>query len=101
MEAFFNSSSKVIILMKIRNNLYFINQGDSVSTWRTEAFRLFKGGSLWLPPQPQQFTSGMPDEVFEKVKKEIENETTGKREINIPVISQSNVTSKRGRLSHR
>ncbi|CAF5119256.1 unnamed protein product, partial [Rotaria socialis] len=52
-----------------RWKLYSILQGDTVAAWRTDAFRLFKNGSLWLPPQPQQFTSGMPDEVFEKVKK--------------------------------
>jgi 6,7-dimethyl-8-ribityllumazine synthase len=61
-----------------------------------------------LPPQPQQFTSGMPDAVFEKVKKETENEITNvKVEVNVPVINQTNnnnnnnTTTKRGRLSHR
>ncbi len=46
----------------------------------------------------------MPDEVFEKVKKETENETIIKPEINLPVINQNNnnnSSSKRGRLSHR
>ncbi|CAF0807648.1 unnamed protein product [Rotaria sordida] len=84
-----------------RWKLYSILQGDSVTSWRTEAFRLFKMGSLWLPPQPQQFTSGMPDEVFEKVKRETETETNIKAEVNVPVINQSNTSNKRGRLSHR
>jgi hypothetical protein len=44
----------------------------------------------------------MPDEVFEKVKKETENETNIKPEINVPVINQNiTITNKRGRLSHR
>jgi hypothetical protein len=45
----------------------------------------------------------MPDEVFEKVKKETENEPIIKPEMNIPVINQNNNnnTNKRGRLSHR
>ena len=46
----------------------------------------------------------MPDEVFEKVKKETENETNVKPEIIVPVISQANNnnnSNKRGRLSHR
>ena len=48
----------------------------------------------------------MPDEVFEKVKKETENETIIKPEMTIPVINQNNNnnnnnTTKRGRLSHR
>ncbi|CAF3955087.1 unnamed protein product [Rotaria sp. Silwood2] len=84
-----------------RWKLYSILQGDGVTNWRTEAFRLFKNGSLWLPPQPQQFTSGMPDEVFEKVKRETENETIVKVEVNVPVINQNNTSNKRGRLSHR
>lgn len=76
-----------------------------MTSWRTETFRLFKGGSLWLPPQPQQFTSGMPDEVFEKVKKETESESNNKPEVQAPVSSQTsnnnNHANKRGRLSHR
>ncbi|CAF4349193.1 unnamed protein product, partial [Adineta steineri] len=56
-------------------------------------------------PQPQQFTSGMPAEVFEKVKKETENEIIVKPEITIPVINpnnnNNNTSNKRGRLSHR
>jgi hypothetical protein len=50
----------------------------------------------------------MPDEVFEKVKKETEIETNIKPEINVPVINQTsnnnnnaNNSNKRGRLSHR
>jgi U2-associated protein SR140 len=48
----------------------------------------------------------MPDEVFEKVKKETENETIIKPEITIPVINQNtnnnnNNINKRGRLSHK
>jgi hypothetical protein len=50
----------------------------------------------------------MPDAVFEKVKKETENEITNvKVEVNVPVINQTNNnnnnnnTTKRGRLSHR
>jgi len=56
-----------------------------------------------LPPQPQQFTSGMPDDVFEKVKKETENEIIIKPEMTLPVINQINNinTNKRGRLSQR
>ncbi|UJR37661.1 hypothetical protein I4U23_030357 [Adineta vaga] len=94
-----------------RWKLFSILQGDSITSWRTEVFRLFKDGSLWLPPQPQQFTSGMPDEIFEKAKKETENETNVKVEVHTPVISQNNNnnnnnhsnnhSNKRGRLSHR
>ena len=83
----------------------FINvrlwQGDSITTWRTEAFRLFKGGSLWLPPQPQQFTAGMPDEVFEKVKKETDNDYPSKGDSSSVANSSSSSNSKRGRLSQR
>jgi hypothetical protein len=45
----------------------------------------------------------MPDEVFEKVKKETENETIIKPEMTLPVINQinNNNINKRGRLSHR
>lgn len=76
-------------------------QGDSITTWRTEAFRLFKGGSLWLPPQPQQFTSGMPDEVFEKGKKDTDSDHPSKGDSSSAANSSSSNNSKRGRLSQR
>ncbi|CAF1312333.1 unnamed protein product [Adineta ricciae] len=95
-----------------RWKLFSILQGDSITSWRTDTFRLFKGGSLWLPPQPQQFTAGMPDELFEKVKKETENETSIKTDSHASVTSHTsnnnnNVnhsnshSNKRGRLSQR
>ena len=83
-----------------RPSLLSLDQGDSVSTWRTEVFRLFKGGSLWLPPQPQQFTSGMPDEMFEKVRKHTESDNHSKADVNASVTHATS-SNKRGRLSQR
>jgi len=64
-----------------------------------------------LPPQPQQFTSGMPDEVFEKVKKDNEHDSHSKSDVNTPVNThlnnshhkekerENNHSTKRGRLT--
>ena len=40
--------------------------GDSKDDWNTEEFRMFKGGSIWIPPRKNLFTAGMPDDIFEQ-----------------------------------
>ena len=34
--------------------------------WSTSSFRMFSGGSLWKPPVPNIFTSGMPEELLDE-----------------------------------
>ena len=46
-----------------RWKLYSILQGDSPFSWRTDEFYMFKGGSLWRPPQMNPFSHGMPEEL--------------------------------------
>ncbi|KAG5321906.1 SR140 protein, partial [Pseudoatta argentina] len=48
-----------------RWKLYSILQGDVQKEWRTEDFRMFKGGSVWRPPPINPWTQGMPDELIE------------------------------------
>ncbi|XP_050302089.1 U2 snRNP-associated SURP motif-containing protein-like [Anthonomus grandis grandis] len=47
-----------------RWKLFSILQGESTREWRMEPFRMFKGGSIWLPPIAPDFTSGMPEELI-------------------------------------
>jgi U2-associated protein SR140 len=54
-----------------RWKLYSILQGDSTQRWRTEEFRMFKGGSVWRPPTVNPFTQGMPDELIPEEEREI------------------------------
>ncbi|XP_071085782.1 U2 snRNP-associated SURP motif-containing protein-like [Haliotis cracherodii] len=49
-----------------RWKLFSILQGDSPYTWRTEEFRMFKGGSMWRPPPLNPYTQGMPEELVSK-----------------------------------
>jgi len=56
-----------------RWKLYSILQGDTPSRWRTEEFRMFKGGSIWRPPPINPYTQGMPEEL---VDKKVEVDTT-------------------------
>ncbi|OWF40445.1 U2 snRNP-associated SURP motif-containing protein [Mizuhopecten yessoensis] len=46
-----------------RWKMFTILQGDSPYRWRTEEFKMFKGGSLWKPPPMNPYTQGMPDEL--------------------------------------
>ena len=33
-------------------------------SWRTDQFRMFRGGSFWRPPPMNPYTQGMPDELI-------------------------------------
>lgn len=52
-------------------------QGDSPYKWRTEEFRMFKGGSLWKPPPMNPYTQGMPEELVQEdfLEKVVEQQT--------------------------
>lgn len=47
-----------------RWKLFSVLQGEPTNKWRTEDFRMFKGGSIWRPPSLNPFSQGMPDEMF-------------------------------------
>lgn len=49
-----------------RWKLFSILQGDSPTKWRTEEFRMFRGGSMWRPPPIHPYTQGMPEELIGK-----------------------------------
>ncbi|XP_069678467.1 U2 snRNP-associated SURP motif-containing protein isoform X2 [Periplaneta americana] len=53
-----------------RWKLYSLLQGDLQLRWRTQEFRMFKGGSIWKPPPMNPYTQGMPDELVEGEEKE-------------------------------
>ncbi|GFG39613.1 hypothetical protein Cfor_02887, partial [Coptotermes formosanus] len=53
-----------------RWKLYSLLQGDLQLRWRTQEFRMFKGGSIWRPPPMHPYTQGMPDELVEGEEKE-------------------------------
>ena len=72
---------------KVHNFYLYFSQGDTPFKWRTEEFRMFKGGSLWRPPPINPYTQGMPDEL---VGKEVEFDQ------NIPLFG-----GKKGSLTDR
>ncbi|CAL1542099.1 unnamed protein product [Lymnaea stagnalis] len=49
-----------------RWKLYSILHGDTTSKWRTDEFRMFKGGSIWRPPPINPFTQGMPEDLVNR-----------------------------------
>ncbi|XP_049858071.1 U2 snRNP-associated SURP motif-containing protein [Schistocerca gregaria] len=53
-----------------RWKLFSMLQGDLQLSWRTQEFRMFKGGSIWRPPPMNPYTQGMPDELVEGEEKE-------------------------------
>jgi len=49
-----------------RWKLFSILQGDSPYQYKTDEFRIFKGGSIWKPPPLNPYTSGMPEELVDR-----------------------------------
>ena len=49
-----------------RWRLYSLLQGDTKEKWCTVPFRMFKGGSLWKPPLPNIYTSGIPEDMLDE-----------------------------------
>lgn len=47
-----------------RWKLFSLLQGDTPTEWRQEEFRMFKGGSIWKPPQEKFYSQGMPEELI-------------------------------------
>ncbi|VEN58818.1 unnamed protein product [Callosobruchus maculatus] len=47
-----------------RWKVFSILNGDHQKSWRLEPFRMFKGGSIWLPPVAPDYTKGMPEELI-------------------------------------
>ena len=55
-----------------RWRLYSLLQGDPKDDWKTEDFRMFKGGSLWKPPSMNLYANGMDESLMESNDKEEE-----------------------------
>jgi len=49
-----------------RWKLYSVLHGDTANNWKSEEFRMFKGGSIWRPPPSNPYTQGMPDDLVER-----------------------------------
>nr|CAI5829347.1 unnamed protein product [Callosobruchus analis] len=47
-----------------RWKVFSILNGDHQKSWRLTPFRMFKGGSIWLPPVAPDYTKGMPEELI-------------------------------------
>lgn len=56
-----------------------IFQGDQPYKWRTEEFRMFKGGSLWRPPPVDPYSRGMPEALVGKGRREVRDVEPGPR----------------------
>ena len=64
-----------------RWRLYSLLQGDPKDDWRTEDFRMFKGGSIWKPPAMNLYANGMDESLMEySDKEEVKQKTTNKEE---------------------
>ncbi|KAF5303092.1 hypothetical protein FQR65_LT08424 [Abscondita terminalis] len=51
-----------------RWKLYSMMHGETYKKWSTKKFRMFKNGSLWIPPIVYDYTKGMPDNLNNSVK---------------------------------
>ncbi|KAG5872672.1 hypothetical protein JTB14_012948 [Gonioctena quinquepunctata] len=47
-----------------RWKIFSISNGDCKKKWSMERFRMFRGGSVWLPPNAINYADGMPEELI-------------------------------------
>merc|ERR1711981_278470 len=55
-----------------RWRLFSLLQADPKDDWKTEDFRMFKGGSVWKPPAMNLYANGMDESLMEYSDKEEE-----------------------------
>ena len=53
-----------------RWKLYSILNGDPKNSWGMKPFKMYKNGSIWLPPTAPNYKDGMPKELILPSKKE-------------------------------
>lgn len=58
---------KNMVHLYYRWKLYSVMHGESQTKWSTKEFRMFKGGSIWVPPTQPSFHEGMPDRSFSDI----------------------------------
>ncbi|XP_022913572.1 U2 snRNP-associated SURP motif-containing protein-like [Onthophagus taurus] len=51
-----------------RWKLYSVLNGESVYEWSNKEFRMFKNGSVWIPPITPNYSLGMPDNLVKNEK---------------------------------
>lgn len=51
-----------------RWKLYSLLQGESPTYWSVKHFRMFEGGSVWIPPPLPNYTEGMPECLLNNTK---------------------------------
>lgn len=81
-----------------RWKLYSVLQGESHKQWSTKEFRMFKGGSPWIPPVIPDYTKGMPDELIPAKPKDV-TACLSESQINRLVQHIQNLTLERASVS--
>lgn len=54
-----------------RWKLYSILNGENPNQWCLKKFRMFDGGSIWIPPVVPDYTKGMPDNLIKEDKQNL------------------------------
>ncbi|CAG9768945.1 unnamed protein product [Ceutorhynchus assimilis] len=76
-----------------RWKLFSILQGDSTKQWNMNPFRMFKSGSIWLPPIAPNYEAGMPEELINKDKYDRQLLSENQSEHLVELIQNLNLSS--------
>lgn len=60
----FMFDNRNMVHLYYRWKLFSVMHGESLTKWSMKEFRMFKGGSIWIPPVQPNYQDGMPDKVF-------------------------------------
>lgn len=72
--------------------------GDNKKNWSMKPFRMFKGGSIWLPPIAPNYSEGMPDELIETNEKSVDDSKLSESQCHRLIALLRNLTMTRPKI---
>ncbi|XP_044268115.1 U2 snRNP-associated SURP motif-containing protein-like [Tribolium madens] len=66
-----------------RWKLYSLLNGEPKNSWSMKPFRMYKNGSIWVPPTAPNYREGMPQELIKSPKTENLSETQTARLVSL------------------
>ncbi|KAJ8917423.1 hypothetical protein NQ315_005469 [Exocentrus adspersus] len=82
-----------------RWKLYSILVGDSKKDWCMKPFRMFKGGSIWLPPIAPNYSEGMPEQLIKTDEKRVDVEKLSETQCKRLTVLLRNLTMNRAKIA--
>lgn len=77
---------------------YLTLAGDGKKKWSMKPFRMFKGGSIWLPPVAPDYSAGMPEELIGTKEKTVDDSKLSESQCHRLITLLRNLTMDRSKV---